>query len=226
MNNFRRDGYAVVSKVLTKEQIAELKLEIRQTIDCDSAYGIRQIDCQVPAIYRLAYSSLIIKCLELYTDCQPKLVKAIYFNKTLENNWFVGWHQDKTIGVREKIETPGFINWTVKQSIPHVQPTLDVMQKIVTLRLHLDRAGKSNGALQLIPRSHHRILNSQEIEHFKAISEPKICEVEAGDALIMSPLVLHSSPKSQISRNNRSNNRAVIHLEYSTANLPNNLHWA
>ena len=133
MNNFRQDGYIIVPQVLTEEQIAKLKLEIRSTIDCNSAYGIRQIDRQIPAIYQLVYSSSTIEHLKFYSDRQFKLVRAIYFNKTLQNNWFVSWHQDKTISVREKIKTPGFINWTVKQGIIHVQPTLDVMQKIITL---------------------------------------------------------------------------------------------
>ena len=66
----------------------------------------------------------------------------------------VAWHQGKTISVKQKIETPGFTNWTTKQGIVHVQPTLKVMQNIVTLRLHLDRADQKNGALQVIPRSH------------------------------------------------------------------------
>ena len=80
--------------------------------------------------------------------------------------------------------------------------------------------------MQVIARSHYRILDSQEIEHLKAVSQPYICEVNAGDALIMSPLILHSSLKSRVPSDNVLNNRAVIHLEYSTATLPNNLRWA
>ena len=212
------DGYTIIPSVLTEKQIAQLKAEIQQFVKGDSAYGIRQIHRKIPAISQLARSPSIIKHLN-YSDRKPRLVKAIYFNKTLQNNWFVGWHQDKTICVREKIKTPGFVNWTVKQGVVHVQPPLYIMQKIITLRLHLDITNSDNGALQVIPRSHHRILNSHEIE-IKTASAPQICKVQAGDALIMSPLILHSSSKSLT-----PNNRAIIHLEYSTARLPNNLQW-
>ena len=219
MKDFQRDGYAIIPSVLTQKQIAKLKTEIQQLVKGDSAYGIRHIDRKIPAISRLAYSPSIIKHLN-YSDRQVRLVKAIYFNKTLQNNWFVGWHQDKTICVRQKIETSGFINWTVKQGAVHVQPPLDIMQKIITLRLHLNPADSDNGALQVIPGSHYQILNSYQIEEIKTASAPQICEVQAGDALIMNPLILHSSSKSLT-----SNNRAVIHLEYSTTKLPNNLQW-
>ena len=79
--------------------------------------------------------------------------------------------------------------------------------------------------MPVILRSHYRILDSQEIEHL-TVSQPYICEVKAGDALIMSPLILHSSLKSRVPSDNLLDNRAVIHLEYSTATLPNNLRWA
>ena len=39
----------------------------------------------------------------------------------------------------------------------------------------------------------------------------------------MSPLILHSSLKSSVFSDCVA--RAVIHLEYSTAKLPNNLQW-
>jgi len=33
-------------------------------------------------------------------------VKAILFDKTPSMNWYVTWHQDLTIAVKEKIEVP------------------------------------------------------------------------------------------------------------------------
>ena len=59
------DGYAIIPRVLTQKQIAELKAEIRQLIDSDSAYGIRQIHRHIPAISKLAYSSSITKHFKL-----------------------------------------------------------------------------------------------------------------------------------------------------------------
>src|SRR5262249_25419055 len=41
-------------------------------------------------------------------------LRATMFNKTAENNWSVGWHQDRTIAVRVRHDIPGFGPWSVK----------------------------------------------------------------------------------------------------------------
>jgi hypothetical protein len=43
-------------------------------------------------------------------DARP--VRAILFNKSAAANWSLGWHQDRTIAVRRRIDTPAFSNWT------------------------------------------------------------------------------------------------------------------
>ena len=49
---------------------------------------------------------------ELGAQCRP--VRAILFDKTETTNWALGWHQDRTIVVRERIDIAGFGPWTVK----------------------------------------------------------------------------------------------------------------
>ena len=41
-------------------------------------------------------------------------VRAILFNKTDATNWALPWHQDRTIAVTAREDTPGFGPWTVK----------------------------------------------------------------------------------------------------------------
>ncbi|MEO0686245.1 MAG: hypothetical protein AAFY76_14705, partial [Cyanobacteria bacterium J06649_11] len=48
----------------------------------------------------------------------------------------------------------------------------------------------------------------------------KYCEVDVGDVVVMRPHILHSSQKSLI-----PGNRRVLHLEYSSFNLPQGLTW-
>ena len=227
MSDFRLDGYEIVCRLLDRQQVNNLKGEIERYITSESTHGIRHLTKKVPAVDRLAHSKPILNCLKAHTPKKLKLVRAIYFNKTIDNNWFVGWHQDKTISVREQIDTPKFINWTVKQGIVHVRPSLTVMQSIITLRIHLDRANSNNGALQVIPASHQSFLSSEEISRIAATSKPVICNVDAGDGLVMSPLILHRSLKAKFnSLTSSKRDRAVIHLEYAYTKLPNNLQWA
>lgn len=37
-------------------------------------------------------------------------VRTLLFDKTAAQNWSLSWHQDRTIAVRRRIETPGFTN--------------------------------------------------------------------------------------------------------------------
>lgn len=150
-----------------------------------------------------------------------RLVRSILFNKRPEANWQVAWHQDLSIAVREHIETPGFGPWSVKEGAPHVQPPPWVLEQMLTLRLHLDAADAGNGALWVIPGSHRlgRLPASEASAH-AANHSPALCAAEAGDALLMRPLLLHASRKSTSDRPRR-----VIHLEFAASELPAPLSW-
>ncbi len=131
------------------------------------------------------------------------------------------WHQDLTIAVKEKRETEGFAVWTRKAGIEHVQPPVGILEKMLTLRFHLDDADSSNGALKVIPKSHQSgRLSADEIKFRRQANETRVCSVKKGDCLIMRPLILHSS-----SAGTRPKNRRVIHFEFSAEDLPNGLSW-
>lgn len=90
-----------------------------------------------------------------------------------------------------------------------------------TLRIHLDKCDRNNGALKIIPGSHrHGKIASADIEGWKKSSQVHICEMQAGDILLMRPLILHSSSPST-----NPSHRRVLHLEYSAINLPDGLEW-
>ncbi|NJM89836.1 MAG: phytanoyl-CoA dioxygenase family protein [Hydrococcus sp. RU_2_2] len=93
------------------------------------------------------------------------------------------------------------------------------MKNIVAVRLHLDAANEENGALRVIPGSHHSgILTQNQIEQIKNNLVAIACEVNAGDILFMSPLLVHSSRKAI-----KLSDRRTIHLEYFFGQLPDRL---
>jgi ectoine hydroxylase-related dioxygenase (phytanoyl-CoA dioxygenase family) len=146
--------------------------------------------------------------------------RAILFDKTPGVNWNLGWHQDTKIPVRSiRKELPGFSAWSEKEGVVHVLPPLEVLEKCVALRLHLDDCSASNGALKVIPGSHlkgaRQDLDKSELE------SQTILEAEAGDLIWMRPLVFHASSKAE-----SPNHRRVIQIEYSSATLPEGLQWA
>lgn len=56
-----------------------------------------------------------------------RAVRAILFDKTAETNWSLGWHQDRTICVRKRVDMAGYGPWTVKSGMQHVAPPFDLL---------------------------------------------------------------------------------------------------
>ncbi len=148
-------------------------------------------------IAALARSSRLLGLVRPHLAYEPFPVRTIYFDKSPEANWLVPWHQDLTLALRSRAETPGFGPWGVKEGVPHVQPPVELLEQMLTVRLHLDDADESNGALRVLPGT-HRLgrLASNEIQGLRTRQDDVLCTVAAGDALLMRPLLLHASGRS------------------------------
>jgi ectoine hydroxylase-related dioxygenase (phytanoyl-CoA dioxygenase family) len=151
---------------------------------------------------------------------QPRLVRALWFDKPARRNWPVQWHQDKTIQVAERHELAGFGPWSMKGGIPHVEPPLEVLQRMATIRLHLDACTAANGPLRVIPATHHSKLSREEIEQRVAESDVVDVHTAQWEAVAMRPLLLHSSGRAAA-----DGHRRVLHLEFATGDLPAPLVW-
>jgi ectoine hydroxylase-related dioxygenase (phytanoyl-CoA dioxygenase family) len=146
---------------------------------------------------------------------------SIFFDKTPDANWKVAWHQDLTIAVRQKIEVACFTAWSVKDGVAHVQPPIEVLERMLTLRLHLDDCGPANGPLQVISASHKSgRLTARQISEWREQQPAEICSVTRGGALLMRPLLLHSSSTAT-----EPKHRRVVHLEFAAGPLRNGLQW-
>lgn len=62
---------------------------------------------------------------------EAHLVRVIFFDKTSDNNWLVSWHQDRTVSVDKRMEIPGWGPWTVKDGVHHVQPSVNILNRMV-----------------------------------------------------------------------------------------------
>ena len=147
---------------------------------------------------------------------EPSLLcRSILFDKTPAANWKVGWHQDVTLACAERFARPGWHNWTLKDGLPHVQPPVEVLEGMITLRLHLDACRSDNGPLRVLPGSHlSGRLSQPDIQERLATLEPVDCVCEAGQVLAMKPLLVHSSGSAT-----RPKRRRVVHLEFCPGRL-------
>jgi hypothetical protein len=174
-----------------------------------------------PTIARLARSEKLTNLVRSHLLAEPFPVRAIFFNKSPKANWLVSWHQDLTIALHARVDTPGFGPWSSKDGIPHVQPLVELLERMLTVRLHLDDADQSNGALRVLPGSHQLgRLSAARIQQLRAERSDVICDATAGDAFLMRPLLLHASSRSTSKRSHR-----VLHIEYAGFALPDHLRW-
>jgi hypothetical protein len=210
------DGFAIVPKVLTSAEQSRL-IETLGPVD---GAGRRGLLAQ-PLVAELARSERLLEIVRPHLPIDPLPIRAIYFDKSPDANWLVPWHQDLTIAVQTRADVPGFGPWSEKNGNPHVQPPAELLEQMLSVRLHLDAADESNGALRVIPRSHR--FGRLSVERIPAIRRqlPEVvCTSSAGDALLMRPLLLHASSRSTSARHRR-----ILHIEYAGFPLPRELAW-
>jgi ectoine hydroxylase-related dioxygenase (phytanoyl-CoA dioxygenase family) len=133
----------------------------------------------------------------------------------------LGWHQDSVISVAEKVETPGFQAWGRKAGVWQVQPSAEILSRMLALRIHLDDCGAENGALRVIPGSHRHGWVEDQIAEWKDAVPSVTCEVGMGGIVAMCPLILHASSRAVLPAQRR-----VIHIEYANEPLPDGLKWS
>ena len=149
-------------------------------------------------------------------------VRGILFDKTSAANWKVPWHQDVTIAVAERLEVDGYGPWSLKDGVTHVQPPASVLERMVTLRIHLDDCPEQNGALKVVADSHRQgKIPERKIAEIIADGEVRVCEVQAGGILVMRPLSVHSSSAAEV-----PGHRRVIHFDFAVGELHCGLTWA
>lgn len=216
------DGFEIIENVISDELLSSSLSELKKLEKIRNSGGIRNAEKKLSFIPIMAQSNGVKSILKKYLPGEVNLVRAIVFDKTPESNWLVTWHQDKTVAVNRKANIPGWGPWSIKDGVHHVQPPIEVLESMLTVRIHLDDTSIKNGCLKVIPRSHQQgILDQLLINKITNSSQVFNCEMPAKGAIVMKPHILHSSSKSFSSLNRR-----VVHLEFSNYMLGYNLKWA
>jgi ectoine hydroxylase-related dioxygenase (phytanoyl-CoA dioxygenase family) len=227
IEQFDRDGFIVTEGILEAPLIESLISEVEALETDERATRIRRgsvfarrniLDTQFAR--QMLAQPVVTEIVEaLGPNSRP--VRGILFDKTGAANWTVPWHQDRSIAVLERIDAHGYGPWSTKAGIIHVQPPIEVLRQMITLRFHLDPCNPDNGPLRVISSTHQGILDQAQIESLLVNSPPHSCTVEAGGLVIMRPLILHASSPAA-----KPSHRRVIHLEFGPSTLPGGVHWA
>lgn len=201
-------GFLVLPDVLTShesDKLAEL---------CDAHFNVgpgQRDFLQFPWVQELAQRMRQHPIVSPLLPDTSRAVQCTYFRKTPSTNWLVPLHRDTSIPVSRRFDLPGWSGWSVKNGTQYAKPPSDLLQELLAIRLHFEANHEQNGALNVVPTSHR----SAETR------EPRIpCQVPKGGALLMRPLLLHSSSKLL------TGNRRVLHFLYGPAQLPQPMEWA
>lgn len=220
--SFIENGFEIVDDFIEPSFLESIKSDIELTDSKIKGGGIRNAEKKFSTVQALIDQGILSRLAKSYLGKESNLVRVILFDKTPTNNWLVTWHQDRTIAVSSKVDVEGWGPWSIKGGCHHVQPGIDVLNSMVTFRLHIDESTEENGCLRVIPKSHKcGVMSQAEISSYVQESVPVQCVAKPYSALVMRPHILHASSKAT-----NPSNRRVLHVEYSSYTLPNGLKWA
>jgi phytanoyl-CoA dioxygenase PhyH len=211
-------GYVVIADLIDGAELGEIT-RLAVGLDCDRA-GTRRL-IELPWCREFALRLLHDERLSGILSADVIPVQCTLFAKSIESNWLVSLHQDLSIPVAERVESPGWQGWSEKEGELFVQPPVSVLDTVLALRFHLDDCNERNGALRVVPGTHRlgRLTTAEAIREKDERGE--VCvEVPRGGAMLMKPLLLHASSKVSI-----DSVRRVLHFAFAPAELPGALRW-
>jgi len=210
--DFEHQGFVLLEDVLSLTQLSSLQKSV-ETLSIQKA-GTRNL-LSADWCRALAQKIKTDAQVSTFLPVNAKAVQCTYFKKSPERNWLVSPHRDQFIPVKQHINHPDWAAWTKKEGVTFVRPPIRVLREMVIVRLHLEDNTFKNGPLTVVPGSH------QPVDNNSASALNRVpCLVRQGGALIMKPLLLHASAKSQ------KGCRRVVHFLFGPSELPNNVEWA
>lgn len=148
-------------------------------------------------------------------------VQCTLFRKTPDCNWKVPYHQDLSVPVATRIDEAGLSGWAMKEDGEYVQPPTALLASSLAVRVHLDPCPADSGALRVLPGSHRwGRIDAERIATLDKREREVVCEAEAGDAILMRPLLLHASSKARA-----PNGRRVLHFLFAPREPGSGLSW-
>ena len=225
-----RDGFCLLPDAVDNAWVESLQSIFERAFETDSkdvlarssrghVYAARNLIDSIPEVSQVwqVDSLLTFLCEQLGEN--SGLVRALFFDKPPDRTWALAWHKDTSIAVKDNsIASISFSRPTTKVGVPHVIACDEVLRRMLTLRIHLDKVTDENGPLRVIPGSHVSSTSQGE-----GLDSAVPIHAAAGDVLAMRPLLSHSSGSSEAGT---KLHRRVLHLEFAAErSLPDGYQW-
>jgi hypothetical protein len=225
-----RDGFAIVPGVFSPAEVETLTADLTRALaePCEATfirsregrvYAARNVLELWPPAAEVWRRPPLPDLLRVVLGPRCGLVRGLFFDKPPEEGWSLPWHKDLTIAVREHHPaTARFSKPTRKAGVPHVEAPQEVLESMLTLRIHMDDVTDRNGPMNVIPSSHR---TGKQMNIDEALARSIL--VRRGDVLLIRPLVAHNSRPSHPSN---PCHRRILHLEFAAGpELPDGYEW-
>lgn len=217
-SRFEQDGFAIVDGVLSEQECRETAARLALE---DGRGGSRSLLDQAWC-RELGRKLRSHPALSAIVPPDHVAVQCTFFEKSARRNWLVPIHQDLSIPVADRVDDPALRGWSTKEGKLFVQAPVDVLERMIALRLHLDPCGAADGPLRVVPGSHvHGLLDPEEANALRDHAGEAGCVAPAGAVLALRPLLLHASSKAA-----GSGTRRILHFVFGPPGLPSGLAWA
>jgi hypothetical protein len=218
MFEFESRGFELFANACGEDELKRLETSLSSVSKCKPGIRLRGLE-KLPLELEADGCVGAIAAHRLGRKARP--VRAILFDKSATTNWSLGWHQDRTIAVKRRIDVEGFGPWTLKAGLQHVAPPFDLLSRMITIRVHIDPVTQDNSPLLVAVGSHSfGKISEDKIEGIVKASEIFACLAVRGDAWVYSTPILHASEASRSSAGRR-----VLQVDYSVDELPDGLEW-
>ncbi len=203
-------GYRLLRHIFDRAEIAALAPVLAGIPS--SAAGKRWAGRELAALLRLpAMQTISRKLAELLPGMA--ILRAVAFRKDADANWFVPAHQDRSIPAPSIALPPGFDHVTRKADGFQAEAPVELLARMRTFRIFVDRATVDDGPLEVLAGSHRRgRIEQVEIPAVRGDWLPLIGE--AGDIVVLSPLLLHRSRRAA-----EPSGRRVLQIETIPAEI-------
>ena len=187
--HFARRGVAIIEYALSEGDLCSMD-EVFPVL-APRAAGARAAQFSPRARDWLAAHPRLLDIAARLAGGRVQMTRLQAFDKSMQANWFVPWHQDRAEDGSER--------------------AIGYLENTVALRIHLDACGDDNGPLEVIAGTHDKgRLDAGAIANTIARATPALCLTERGDVVAMRPLLLHRSQRAR-----KPAARRVIHIEYT-----------
>jgi hypothetical protein len=212
-------GYALIPDVWSAREVLALLVSLADLSSRPGRAGIRHVLHQ-PVVSVIANDRRLLDMAQSALGENAFPFRATLFDKAPDSNWLVSWHQDTALPLVEKIETPGWGPWSVKDAFHYAHAPAYALNRVLALRLHFDDSTSANGPLRVLSGTHRMgVLTDEDIARLSAELQAVECLIAKGGILAMRPLLIHATAVQPPGKSQAVVPRRVLHIEYAAPGI-------